>query len=470
VIKITLHEAASIAGGTLYGAADPQTRIRGVSIDSRSLQPGNLFIPIIGERFDGHDFVPDSFRAQASAALWQADRGQPPEAGPVIIVDNTTSALQKLAAAYRRRLRTRVIGITGSNGKTTTKDMTAAVLASTFKVHKTTGNLNNHWGLPLTLLRMPEDTEFAVVEMGMSGRGEIAALSAIARPDAAVITNIGEAHLLQLGSREAIASAKLEIAAGLADDGLLVYRGDEPLLEKALREIDRAGGKSGLKAPAHRLRFGESDANDLYPTAILMDADGTRFTLNGMPDRPLQIPMWGRHNVVNAIAAAAIARHYGVPWEGIRGGLAELKPTGMRADIVRTEDGVTLLDETYNASPTAMRAALSLLADLQGFKRKIAVLGDMLELGENEAAFHAEIGRELNPNEIHRVLTYGRLGAQIGRAAGERYPTGHVLIFQEKEALVQALQQLASEGDLILVKGSRGMRMEEVVKAFLSGR
>jgi UDP-N-acetylmuramoyl-tripeptide--D-alanyl-D-alanine ligase len=459
-----LQEAAAVVGGSLRGAADPQARIRGVSIDTRTLKPGNLFVPIAGAQFDGHDFVQEGFRAQASAALWQADRGMPPESGAVIVVDDTTAALQRLAAAYRRRLRARVIGITGSNGKTTTKDMTAAALASAYKVHKTTGNLNNHWGLPLTLLQVPEDADFAVVEMGMSGRGEIARLSAIARPDAAVVTNIGEAHLMQLGSREAIAAAKLEIVEGLADGGLLVYRGDEPLLEQGLRAI---GGRTKALPTACRIRFGESADNDWYPTAILMDADGTRFTLNGMPDRPLAIPLWGRHNVVNAVAAVAVARHYGVSWDGIMGGLAQLKPTGMRADVIRAANGVTVLNETYNASPTAMRAALTLLGDLQGFRRKFAVLGDMLELGEQEAAYHAAIGRELNPRDIHWVLTYGKLAAQIAAAAGERYPTGHVQIFQDKEALVRALLQLTSAGDLVLVKGSRGMKMEEIVEAYL---
>ena len=470
MIDKTVQEAAAMAGGVLAGAADPSVRIAGVSIDSRTVQPGNLFVPIPGERFDGHDFVLDSWRAGAKAVLWQADHGSPPEGLPAIVVKDTLAALQQLAAAYRRERSAQIIAVTGSNGKTTTKDMIAAVLSRSYKVHKTAGNYNNHLGLPLTLLQMPEDAEFAVLEMGMSGRGEIASLSNIARPDAAVITNIGEAHLMQLGSREAIAAAKLEILTGLREDGVLFYNGDEPLLERALQAIENGSYPEGLRMPAGLVRFGASPHNDVYPTAVLMDEDGTRFTVNGLPDEPMRIPLWGRHNVVNAAIAIAVARRFQVDWADIREGLANLKPTVMRAEIIRTPDGVTVLNETYNASPTAMRAALELLAELHGFRRKIAVIGDMLELGDQEEEFHSRIGRDIDPKDIDWVLTYGRLASFAGKEAGKRFPTGHVLMFQEKEAVVRELCRLASDGDVILVKGSRGMRMEDIVRGFLEAR
>lgn len=470
MIKRTLKQVAKMAGGDLVQQEHAELMITGVSIDSRTVKPGNLFVPIVGEHFDGHEYALACAEAGAVATLWQRDHGDAPAGIPAIIVDDTLLGLQRLASVYRDQLSAHVIGITGSNGKTTTKDMVAAVLGSSYKVHKTEGNLNNHLGLPLTLLRMPEDTEYAVLEMGMSALGEIALLSRLAKPDLAVITNIGEAHLEQLGSREAIAAAKLEILAGLSEDGLLVYQGDEPLLEDRLQAIGSGEGAYGERLPARTIRFGAAPANDLYPTALMMEEEGTRFTVNGWPTEPLQIPMWGRHNVVNATAAIAIGREHNVPWERIREGLAGLKPTGMRAEITRTDDGITIVNEAYNASPTAMRAALQLLAELSGFKRKIAVIGDMLALGQEEVSFHAEIGRGLEPNEIDFVMTFGRLAASAGQEAGQNYPTGHVLMFQEKEPLIEELRRLAAPGDVILVKGSRGMKMEDIVDGFLSHR
>lgn len=291
-----------MADGRLVADEFADVTISGVSTDTRTIQQGNLYVPLKGAKFNGHAFVQEAFAKGASAVLWSETEGNPPENAPVIVVDDTLRALQRLAHRYRRQLAVKVIGITGSNGKTTTKDMTAALLATSYKVQKTEGNLNNHIGVPLTLLRLAEDTEMAVVEMGMSNFGEIELLSNIAEPDAAIITNIGESHLQELGSREGIAQAKLEILSGLRKNGLFVYHGDEPLLTSRV---------SNLPLPEHVVTFGQEAKNDYYPNAVRMEAKGTTFTINQLPNRTLFIPILGKHHVNNALAAIAVARFLG---------------------------------------------------------------------------------------------------------------------------------------------------------------
>jgi len=454
MIRATLTQVAAFAGGTVTGGS-PNIDIQGVSTDTRSIRPGNLFVPLIGERFNGHAYAKAALDLGAAAVLWQADQGEPP-AGPSIVVDDTLAALQRLAANYRASLQVTIVGITGSNGKTTTKDMAAAVLGTTFRVHKTQGNLNNHIGLPLTLLSLSPETEFAVLEMGMSGRGEIELLTTIARPDAAVITNIGDAHLLQLGSRDEIAKAKLEIRAGLAEGGTFIVPGDEPL-------IDAYIGEAPGPDTARVVRFGEGAACDVRLASVELSAVDTRFRVEGSPVE-FAIPMLGKHNATNALAAIALGRAFGLSDERMAEGLRALQPTGMRIERIDGKNGTTIWNDAYNASPTSMRAALSLLADTRGFRRKFAVLGDMLELGPNEEAFHRDIGGALSPERIDYVYTYGELGRCIAEAALPNYPAGRVAAFETKEALAAALEREAAPGDLILVKASRGMKMETIVQ------
>lgn len=457
MIRKTFEQAVEMISGEGDSERNGTIAFEGVSTDTRTIQPGNLFIPLVGEQFDGHQYVADAIGKGASISLWQKDHPLPPAGIPLIYVDNTLEALQQLAAAYRRELKVRVIGITGSNGKTTTKDMVAAILATTYTVHKTKGNFNNHIGLPLTLLQMNEDTEMAVIEMGMSGRGEIDLLSALARPEAAIITNIGESHLLQLGSRKEIARAKLEILRGMKADGLLVYRGDEPLLEEALAELPP-------RPEMLRFRFGSDSSNDYYPLAVMLDTDGTHFTLNAKHSPNYYIPLLGRHNVINALAAIAVCKYMGVSELDIVRGLEELEATGMRIEIVKGNAGLTILNDAYNASPTSMKAALELVEELKGYGRKIAVLGDMLELGANEERFHREIGAILDPQKFDYVFTYGSLAKYIAEEALVKFAPSRVKTFESKEDLVQEAARIVSPKDLILVKGSRGMRLEEVVQ------
>ncbi|GIP01851.1 UDP-N-acetylmuramoyl-tripeptide--D-alanyl-D-alanine ligase [Paenibacillus lautus] len=460
MIHKSLKSIADMCGGTLSRNQDDNIIIQGVGTDSRTIQPGNLFVPIVGEKFDGHEFVESVLAGGAGAAFWQRDHQPVPADLPLIFVEDTLKALQSLAAAYLSESRAKVVGITGSNGKTTVKDMVSALLETTYNVHKTQGNYNNHIGLPLTVLAMKEGTDIIVLEMGMSGRHEIELLSNIARPDLTVITNVGEAHLLQLGSREEIARAKLEIISGMKPGGLLIYHGDEPLIRQVLAE-EATVKPEGLRT----FTFGNQDTNDDYPTGLMFHARGIIFTSSRHAGEGFSLPLLGRHNVVNALAAMAVATHLGIGDEAIRSGFAHLKLSSMRIEAVETAFGVTVLNDAYNSSPTAVKAAVDVLGDMKGYRRRIAVLGDMLELGQREESFHAEIGEYLSPDNADLVFTYGPLSLHTANKAKARFPEGAVLSFTDKEKLIEALLEQVTEKDIVLVKASRGMRLEHVVDA-----
>lgn len=432
----------------------------GVMIDSRKVKKGNLFIPLRGGNVDGHRFVVDSFKNGAAAALWQRDVPNPPPDLSIIIVEDTLVALQELARSYREQLNTKVIGITGSNGKTTTKDMVAALLSLQYKVQKTEGNYNNHLGMPLSILTLEEDTEIAVLEMGMSGRGEIEFLSELARPDAAIITNIGESHLLDLGSREGIADAKLEIMNGLKCDGLAIYNGDEPLLKERMDEYE---GKVNIQT------FGRSERNTLYPVSIEPDNQGSSFKINGH-DILFNLPILGVHNVLNALAAMLVAHNFGIPYEKMNEAFSTVKLTNMRMEMVEGYNGEKIINDAYNASPTSMKAAVELVTRMTGFSKKILILGDMLELGPEEKTFHYKIGKSINDKEINYVFTFGRLGESIAQGARQSLPDERVFSFLEKDPLIEEVKKRTDSDTLILVKASRGMRLEEVVKALQQTR
>ncbi|MEK5239093.1 UDP-N-acetylmuramoyl-tripeptide--D-alanyl-D-alanine ligase [Paenibacillus sp. FSL L8-0470] len=458
MITRTLRNIADMCGGEVFSAEDRNVKIAGVVTDSRKITSDCLFVPLAGDNFDGHHYGAAALAAGAAATLWQKDKGTAPEGGGVILVEDTLSALQKLAAAYLSEIAPQVVAVTGSNGKTTTKDMITALLEGQFKVHKTQGNFNNHIGLPLTVLSMREDVEIAVLEMGMSSRGEIALLASLAAPDVAVITNVGESHLLQLGSRKEIARAKLEIAEGLKPGGLLIYNGDEPLLAEVMAE-------ASFHAPEgmHTLRFGISTDNDDYPTGMMTHSGGMTFTSYLHKERAYTLPLPGRHNVVNALAALAVARHFGVTDDHVEDGLKRLKLTGMRIEVMLTSSGLTLLNDAYNASPTSMKAAIDVLQSMKCTGSRIAVLGDMLELGPDEVPFHQEIGTYLDPEETDLVFAYGPLSAHIAETARDKFGAERVFSFTDKAELTSVLIGKCSPDDVVLFKASRGMRLEEVL-------
>jgi UDP-N-acetylmuramoyl-tripeptide--D-alanyl-D-alanine ligase len=433
--------------------------IKGVSIDTRKIEKGNLFVPFKGENVDGHQFVRQAVEKGAAAALWDKNVPNPPEDIPVLVVDDPLLALQSLANQYRHQLDLKVVGITGSNGKTTTKDMVANLLATKYKVHKTQGNYNNHIGLPLTILALPQDAEVAVLEMGMSGFGEIELLSEISQPDAAIITNIGESHLQDLGSREGITKAKLEIVQGLKEDGLFAYFGDEPLLEEQVKELSLKRVET----------FGRSETNTIYPVKIEMNNAGSYFETSLDEGVTFFLPVLGQHNIHNALAAILIAKEFGVSVEEMKEGLESLKLTQMRMEMTEGQKGEKIINDAYNASPTSMKAAIQLVSELEGFDNKMLVLGDMLELGDNEEEFHLEIGRMIDPDQIQHLYTFGKLAEFIAKGALERFSPENVHSFQNKKELSAELKNQTKSGDLILFKASRGMALEEVIEALAKG-
>ncbi|MCL6570751.1 MAG: UDP-N-acetylmuramoyl-tripeptide--D-alanyl-D-alanine ligase [Bacillus sp. (in: Bacteria)] len=453
MIKRTLMEIAEMISAKNDMAQFANIMIEGVTIDSRKIEPGNLFIPFKGEQVDGHKYVEEAIKKGATAAFWQKDVPNPPMHLPILIVDDCLVSLQELARAYRKQLPVKVVGITGSNGKTTTKDMTSGLLSLHYKVQKTEGNYNNHIGLPLTVLGLDEDTDIAILEMGMSGRGEIEFLTHLACPDAVVITNIGESHLLDLGSREGIAEAKLEILQGLKDGGLLVIHGDEPLLMEKIQEY---------KGNVQVQTFGKSETNDLYPTEITQLEQGNSFKINGS-NTFFELPVLGTHNILNALASMLIAHYFSIPFEKMNEGLVGVKLTNMRMELVIGQRGEKIINDAYNASPTSMMAAIELVSNLHGYEKKILVLGDMLELGPQEEQFHLQMGEGLHADKIDYLFTYGTLGAHIAKGASKVLGQHNVFAFTDKEALIHVLEQHVNENTLVLVKASRGMKLEEIV-------
>ncbi len=463
MMRADLREIAAWCGAS-YAGISGGPLLSGVSTDTRTIQPGQLFVPLAGERFDGHDYLQAARRAGAAAALWNRSRPEPADAGmPLLIVEDTLAALQQIAKRYLAGLGAKVVAVTGSNGKTTTKDLISSVLSTRFRVHKTEGNFNNHIGLPLTILRAPAGTQVLVLEMGMSGRGEISLLSKLASPDVAVITNIGEAHLLQLGSRRSIAQAKLEIAEGLKPGGVLIVNGDEPLLAEELAD-------TALPEGVAVVTFGESAGCDWTVAHAEGSAEKTSFTVlfDGVPVA-FEIPVPGRHNALNALAAASAGSLFGLSPEEIRAGLLNVRLTGMRTQKIRAANGAVVLNDAYNASPTSVKAAIRLMGGLQGYRRKILVLGDMLELGPDEAEFHASIGRMVTPEIADCLYTCGPLSVHTAEAAKPSFSDGAVRHFPDKRELAAALLKETAPDDLVLVKASRGMKLEEIVAALEKG-
>ena len=449
MINRTLKQIQEMVNGTGLATQFEKIVAEGVVIDSRTVVDKNLYIPIIGERANGHSFISNAFEAGAAATFWQKDQPDMPTDVPVIVVENTEKALQQLAMAYKDDLNMKIIGITGSNGKTSTKDILASILATSYKVHKTPGNFNSEFGMPLTLLMAPVDTEIAVIEMGMSGLGQIQLLSDMAKPDVSVITCIGEAHIEFLKSRENISIAKFEITSGLSEDGLFVYHGDEPLLQARIAEAN----------PKFKMiPFGDRASNDYYPTSINVDGNGMVFTIP-QTDLTFSLSVLGKHNVMNALAAIAVARHFDVTFENIKVGLADIEMTQRRMEILYGSNGLMVINDTYNSSPTAVRATLDLLYSLTGYEKKIVVLADMLELGEDTVTYHEEIGASIDPKEIDILLTYGPLSKHTA-AMSRVNVTQH---FDDKIALAKELEHLSSEKDVCLIKGSLGMALDDVI-------
>ncbi len=446
MIPVSAKKLAQVTGGRLISAG--REAITGVRTDSRDVRPGELFIPIVGERADGHDYI-DQAIAKGAAAVITARDIPPAEGITVVRVADTRLAMKALASYVRGEMDIPVVAIIGSVGKTTTKDMVAGILGQRFDVLKTEGNYNNDIGVPLTLFRLEEHHQCAVIEMGMNHFGEIRYLAEMVRPDYVVMTNIGDAHIENLGSREGILKAKSEVFEFVKESGCAVLNGDDPLL-RTLRNTLKCG----------IILCGESLDCD-----VLVDDvnTGDGFTVKcgiliGGERIEADIPAPGRHMVYCAAQGAYIAKCLGMTSEEIEKGISAYKPTGMRMNIKHLSDGVILLDDAYNANPQSMEASLRTLETLAA-EKKIAVLGDMLELGEIAESAHSHIGDICRCSGIDMVLTCGELGRFIAAHAGEKGRW-----YEDREALEADLLSSITPGTAIEVKASRGMHFEDFTR------
>ncbi len=459
--RLTIADIIRTTGGTLQGT-DPGKVLAvcptNISIDSRTLQKGDLFFALPGDRLDGHTFLGQVCAGGASAAVvarhWVS--GHPAEASlcPVLIqVDDTIQALQAFARFYRSLFPVPVVAVTGTNGKTTTKDMIWAALSTRDRCQRTEGNFNNHIGLPLTLLQLKADSGAMVVELAMRAPGEIARLAHICAPQFGVITNVGPAHIQFFPSIEAIARAKGELLDALGPADMAVLNADDPLV---MSQSSRMRGKVVTFGLGPQADFRAHEVETLPGRGVMFRTEAGTL---------VELPLPGRHMVYNALAAIAVGRAFSVPEPDIAEALAGCRPQPMRMEMIHV-DGLQILNDAYNANPVSMRAALETLLEVKGPTRRIAVLGDMLELGDTALESHRQIGRLVAGLGIDLLFTVGHLARCIADEAIAAGMAGHkVAHFEDKKTLADVLTGAAATGDLILVKGSRLMGLEAIVEA-----
>lgn len=457
-VSLTARDVAAAAGGRVI-SGDVSTPIGRISIDSRTVAAGDFFVAIRGERFDGHAFVARAIESGAMGALIdKADiAGQVPAGTLLIEAGDTTRALQDLARHVRRRSGARVVAITGSAGKTTTKEVCAALLSARYRVFRNKGNLNNHIGLPLSLLELREGPEAAVVELGMNHPGEIRTLVGIAEPEVRVWTNVGDAHIGFFASADAIADAKAEILDGATRDTVLVANADD---DRVMARARRFAGRT--------ITFGTAaGANVRASNVRMLGLDGVRATVDTPSGRfELQSPLLGAGNLSNVLAATAVAIDFGIPVDEIAARAAALRPAYHRGELLRLRGGVSVIDDSYNSSPTALKRSLDVLGAATGSARKVAVLGEMLELGDHAEALHRECGRAAQAAGLNLLVAVG--GAPAGKLADEARAAGmaaaDVVFVADREQAIQEVLGRVRPGDLVLVKGSRGIGLDAVVE------
>ena len=464
-MRWTIAQVADVLAARAGAGLDPLARLAGVSIDSRTIRAGELFVAIPGPRHDGHDHVPGALGTGAVAALVAAEKvGGYADAirAKCIVVDDTFLALKQFARAVRETWGGKIAGVTGSVGKTTTKEILAALLGARFRVLKSEGNFNNEYGLPLTLFRLNETHQAAVLEMGMSRRGELSRLAEIARPDVGVLTRVSPAHLEFFSSVDEIALAKRELIEGLnGKDSTAVLNAD-----------DARVAAFGAHAPGRVLTYGiENQAFFMAENIEDRGALGTTFDYVSPEGRVrLELALPGRHVIANALASLAAASVWGIGIEEARTVLPQLRPPAMRGELLRFSDGAALINDSYNSSPAALQAMTALLAATPGFKRRILAAGEMRELGPTSAELHREAGKfAAATGAIDWVIGVAGDAAQLVEGAvSAGVPPARVKFFGSSEEAAAFLERLLRGGDLLLVKGSRGVKMERVVEALLA--
>lgn len=491
---LSIKEIADAVGGNvLYG--NEEALIRYVSTNSREEVIDSLFVPIIGERVDGHEFIHDAFKNGAIACFISKDKS-PIEELIYIKVEDTLEALQKLGSYYRNKFNIPVIGITGSVGKTTTKEMVSCALETKYKVLKTIGNMNSQVGLPLMMFHMNKEHEIAVIEMGMSEPGEMERLTKISRPEVAIITNIGVSHIAQLKTKENIRKEKCNIINAFNEDSILYLNGDDILLKELFHENIIANYKENSQSygiidlediTREKLFLGKAVAYGLdddceYRAKNIRTSNGkTYFTLcveskahsieekesviNQIVEEEIVLSVLGIHNVYNALVALAVANHYGIPSSVAKQGLETYSPISMRGQI-KEVDEITFIDDSYNASPDSMKSGIGVLLSLDNVKRRIAVLADVKELGEVSHDCHYEVGEYISSKEVDEVITIGEEAFYIGKGIKDNNKAIKVVSFYNNDEVIDYLKMELKPGDGVLVKGSRSTRTDEIVKAF----
>ena len=447
---IRVSEIANIVGGTLYGSGDGV--VTSVAIDSRKVRKNSMFAAFVGEKVDGHDYIGNAFKNGASCCVGSyVPEG---ETRPVIIVDDVLTAIQKLASWYRSTLTLPVIGITGSVGKTTTKEMIASVLEAKFYVLKTTGSLNNELGLPLTLLQIEEEHDVAVIEMGISHFQEMTRLAMMTRPDIGVFTMVGLSHLENLEDRCGVLRAKTEMIDYMNPDGVVIANGDDDLLNAYVPD-----GKT-------KITYGKDPHCDVYVRKLQTDSSSTICEITDGKERLIHaaVNAYGDHIIYAVLAAVTVGIRMGLTDEEIPCGLERYRTIGSRSRVIRTKENLTLIDDCYNASPESMRNAVTSLKRFPG--RRIAILGDMLELGEDRNIHHYALGEFAAECELDLIVGVGSLSALT--SIGALTAGGNSKHFRDKEELISQLPHILRKEDVVLVKASRAMKFEEIVEAIQS--
>lgn len=451
MLELNLQEIVKATNGALLKEAHVK-EIKAVSTDTRKIEEGTMFIALKGENFNGNNYVLDAFNKGAKIAIVdevKCDLNELKEDVALIKVENTGRALMDLAKFYREKLGLKVVGITGSAGKTSTKDLVAAVLSDKYKVFKTKGNFNNEIGLPLMILELDSTYDVAILEMGMRGLGQIRELAEIASPDLGIITNIGISHIEILKTRENILKAKMEIATFFDKNNTLVVCGNDDFLG-ALPEAKYKIVKTGV---------GESF--EIGAKNIALEELSSKFTVyDGEKEEEFSLDMPGEHNISNLMLGIAIAKELGVSFEEMKRGLNNIEATSMRLELIK-KDGFSILNDCYNSSPVAVKSAIDVMKNIEG-KRRIAVLGTMRELGHKSEEAHEEIGKYAKENEIEKVLCFGDFSENIKEGYGEG-----CTVYENKEELIKDLLNIICDGDIILVKASRSLKFEEITKALL---
>ena len=451
MLELNLQEIVKATKGALLKEADVK-EIKAVSTDTRKIEEGTMFIALKGENFNGNKYVLDAFNKGAKIAIVdevKCELNELKEDVALIKVQNTGRALMDLAKFYREKLGLKVVGITGSAGKTSTKDLVAAVLSDKYKVFKTKGNFNNEIGLPLMILELDSTYDVAILEMGMRGLGQIKELAEIASPDLGIITNIGISHIEILKTRENILKAKMEIATFFDKNNTLVVCGNDDFLG-ALPEAEYKIVKTGV---GENFKIGAKN--------IALEELSSKFTVyDGEKEEEFSLDMPGEHNISNLMLGIAIAKELGVSFEEMKRGLKNIEATSMRLELIK-KDGFSILNDCYNSSPVAVKSAIDVMKNIEG-KRRIAVLGTMRELGHKSEEAHEEIGKYAKENGIEKVLCFGNFSENIKEGYGEG-----CTVYENKEELIKDLLNIICDGDIILVKASRSLKFEEITKALL---